>query len=110
MISKPWLWTIILLGIAAAIVYVERSIFGWILAAFVLALILILWLVPRRASIRAAHDPDSVMVQLSQSLVGLILGIVGSLLAALLLPREYFSWLLILIGLILFAWLFWSRR
>lgn len=108
--SKPWLWTLLLLGVAGLILYLERGIFGWVLAVFVLALILLLWVLPRRAAIRAAHDPDSVMVQLSQSLLGLILGIVASLLAALLLPPQYFSWLLILVGVILFGWLIWSRR
>jgi len=108
--SKPWLWTIVLLSISGAILFVERSIFGWMLAVFVLALILLLWIVPRRASIRAAHDPDSVMVQMSQSLLGLLLGIGGALLAGMFLPQQYFSWLLILVGLVLFGWLIWSRR
>lgn len=108
--SKPWLWTMLLLGVAAALVFIERSIFGWILAVFVLALLLVLWLVPRRASIRSAHDPDSVMVQMSQGLLGLGLGIVAALLAALLVPPQYFSWLLILVGVGITVWFFWSRR
>lgn len=108
--SKPWLWTILLLGVAAAIVFIERSMFGWILAVFVLALILILWLVPRRAAIRAGHDPNSVMVQMSQGLLGLTLGIIAALLAALFVPPQYFSWLLILVGVGIGGWFFWSRR
>lgn len=107
---KPWLWTLLLLGLAGLTLLLVEGVTGWVLAVFILALILILWVVPRRSAIRAAHDPDSVMVQMSQSLVGMIIGIGGALLAALLVPQEYYSWLLILVGLIIFGWLIWSRR
>ena len=108
--SKPWLWTVLLLGLAGTIVLLDGTMVGWVLAVFVLALLLVIWLLPRRSAIRSQRNPNSVTADMAQGLLGLALGIGGAVLAGLFLPREWFSWLLIAIGLMLFGWLILSRR
>ena len=104
--SQRVFWTIVLIAIAVITMLIERGLLGGLVGSFFIIVALTLWLVPGAAFGSSSQNDDPTVNRVSRTVLGVGLGLLAAAAAALLLPPQIFSWLVILIGVILIFWVF----
>jgi hypothetical protein len=105
-VSNRVFWTIILIALAVITMLIERGLLGGLVGSFFIIVALTLWIVPGAAFGSNSQNDDPTVNRVSRTVLGVGLGLLAAAAAALLLPPQIFSWLVILIGVILIFWVF----
>lgn len=103
--SKRLIWSIILIVLAIGAMLIERGIIGGIVGSFFLVVMLFLWVVPSRISTDNSGEKDPTVKRVSQTILGVGLGLFAAIAGALLLPPQIFSWVIIGVGILLLVWM-----
>jgi len=103
MFSNRWFWTVVLLALAVITMLFERGLLGGLIGSFFIVVALTLWIVPGTA-FRSNSSNDPTVNRVSRTTLGVGLGLLAAAAGALLLPPQYFSWLVIGVGLLLIVW------
>ncbi len=107
--STRWIWTLIFIALAIITMLIERGIVGGLLGSFFIVFALALWIVPATAFTANSTNDDPTANRISRSVLGVGLGLLAAAAAALLLPPAYFSWLVMVIGVLLILWFILTR-
>lgn len=100
--------SIVLVGIGAAIMIWLSDLVGALAGSFFLIGALFLWTLPSPAAERGDGRQDPMQRRVSQTLLGAGLGMIGGLLAAILIPPPWFWLVMGAVGLLAAVW--WLRR
>jgi hypothetical protein len=84
---------------------VGRGLIGELVGSFFIIVALTLWIVPGSVFSSGFQGDDPAVNRVSRIALGFGLGLLAAAAAALLLPAQIFSWLVILIGAILIVWI-----
>ncbi|UCC51616.1 MAG: hypothetical protein JSV68_21325 [Anaerolineaceae bacterium] len=103
-------WSIILILLAGGVMLMERGVVGGLIGSILLVVMLFLWVVPSGAFSRDPQQQDPTVKRISQVVLGVGLGLFTAVGAALLLPPQLFSWVIIGVGIALIAWIFLRNR
>ena len=90
---------------AVGAMLIERGIVGGLVGSFFLVVMLFLWVIPSGGFGRQAEKTDPTVVRVSRTVLGVGLGLFAAVAAALILPPQLFSWVIIVTGLILIVWI-----
>lgn len=107
--SKRLIWSLLLVILGIAIVFIERGPIGGTLGPFFIVLALVLWVIPQNTITGNPQQDNSKINPISLIVLGSGLGLLIAAAAAYWLPPQIFSWLLILIGVALIIWLLFRR-
>jgi hypothetical protein len=105
--SKRSLASIILVILAFIIMWIEKGIVGGMVGSFILVVMLFLWVFPD-GILRNKPDSDPSVKRASQTVLGIGLGLLAAVIAAIILPPQIFSWVIIAAGIALGAWFFFT--
>lgn len=108
--SKRLIWSIVLVLLGIAIVFIERGPIGGLLGPFFIVVALLLWVVPEGTLAGNPLHSDIWSNPIVLTIVGVGFGLLAATVGAFYLPPKIFSWLLILVGVVLAAWLLLRRR
>jgi uncharacterized membrane protein YfcA len=100
--------SIVLVGVGAAIMLFLSDLVGALLGSLFLVGALFLWTMPPPASERGSGRTDPMQRRVSQTLLGVGLGMIGGLLAAILIPPPWF-WL-VMGAFVVTIGVWWWRR
>lgn len=108
--SKRLIASILLFFLGIAVVVIERGPIAGLLGPFFIVLALLLWVIPAKAFEGNPFKSDTLGNPIVLTVLGVGFGLIAAVAAANLLPPPVFSWLLILVGVILIVWLFIRSR
>ena len=104
--SKRMIFSIILIVLAIGAMLIERGIIGGIVGSIFLVVMLFLWVMPSKVSTGSSQEADPTVKRVSQTILGIGLGLFAAIAGVLFLPPQIFSWVIIAVGLILILWIF----
>ncbi len=108
--SKRVIWSIIFIMLAAAVMLLNRSMIGGLVGTFFLLATLLLWTIPSNALSSGKQRKGPGMKRISQAILGIGLGLFASITAVLVLPPQFFPWVIMAVGIGLIIWIVMSSR
>ncbi len=108
--SRRLIVSLLLFFLGIAVVVIERGPIGGTLGPFFIVLALLLWVIPAKVFEGNPFKSDTLGNPIILTVLGVGFGLIATVAAANFLPPPLFSWLLILVGVALIAWLFIRRR
>jgi hypothetical protein len=103
-------WSILLIIIAVAVMALEPGLLGALIGSMILVSMLFLWTIPGGRFFDRGEPPDPSVKRVSQTLLGLGLGLIVAVAALILLPGRFASFLLMAIGAGFIVWWLVQRR
>ena len=108
--SKRVIWSIILIVLAVSVMLLNRSMFGGLVGTFFLLAMLLMWSIPSNPANSSRQNKGPGMKRISQAVLGIGLGLFASITAVLVLPPQFFPWVIMAVGIGLIIWIFMSSR
>ncbi len=102
--SKRLLASILFIALGIGVIVIERGPISGLLGPFFIVLALLLWVVPANTFSKNPRRGEVLSNPIVLSVLGIGLGLLAAGLGAYFLPARAFSWLLILVGVLLAAW------
>lgn len=104
--SRRGIYSIILILLAIGVMLIERGIVGGLIGSMLLVIMLFLWVLPADV-FEKDEETEKTGPTIPRSLLiflGIGLGLAAAVIAAYVLPPQYFSYLLIFAGGIIILW------
>lgn len=103
--SKRLIFSIILILLAIGSALLMRGKLGETVASFFLIAMLFVWVFPAGLFESSRKKSDPAFRRVLQAILGVGLGLLAAVTAALLLPPQIFSWVIMAVGLIMIVWI-----
>ncbi len=108
--SKRIILSIILIGIAAGAILLDQGMAGGLIGAFLFVVMLLLWAIPSYPTTKGQPKQGPGWKRLTLAFLATGLGILASVTAALILPRQVFPWVIMAVGTGMIIWIIIPKR